>query len=181
MEEEDVDVLEVEDEDGSDDEEDPQILRARAVGAAAGRAAGTVQSVAPPPVVTVSAIPAQPYSSATGWNPDFIKGVHQDAETMEWHQVLIILLPSGVGQLSTEDVDLRLEANGTVLAIQHVWPEWISNREYLYFLKQALLAQAKQQWKSLLPTDRDEAEDHFRETFALMAHSLRTQDGCDAS
>ena len=147
---------------------------ARAVGAAAGRSVGTLQSMPPLPV-GLCLDSSQPYSSANGWNPDFIKGKHQDAETMEWHQVLVILLPSGVGQLSTQDVDLGLEANGTVLAIQHVWPEWITNRQYLYFLKQALLEQAKPEWKSLLPTDRDEAEDHFRETFALMAHSLRTQ------
>ena len=109
------------------------------------------------------------------WNPITIKGMWQDAVNLVWHIVLVILLPSGVGQSSTEDITLTIESNGTVLAVELLLPLWITNQNFLSFLKQTLLKQAKLQWKDLPEASKDEAEDRFRDSFALMAASLRTQ------
>ena len=158
----DVDVLEVDDD---DDEGMEEVDRK-----------STVLVPTAQPVVSVVAPPPAFASSGGGWNPDYIKGRYQDAVTMGWHQVLLIVLPTGVGATaSTEDVDLRTEYNNTVLAVQHLFPQWISNWQFFSLLKQALLEQAKLQWQSLLPANQEEAKEKFQESFALMAHALRAQ------
>ena len=138
------------------------------------------------PMVSVPSATAVPLASPSGsptistwtrqaWVPDYIKGMFQDAQTMVWHLVLVILLPSGVGHSSTEDVDLQIESEGTVLSVEHCYPEWVSNQAFLFFLKHTLLEQAKQQWKELPPASKEQAEDNFRDSFACMSASIRTQ------
>jgi len=158
----DVDMLEVED----NDDDEVEVVEQRKP------PAKSIVATA----VSVSSSPASTLSIGL-WNPDYIKGKYQDAVTMAWHQVLLIVLPSGVGaSASTEDVDLRTEWNNTVLAVQHCYPKWISHWHFFSLLKKALLKQAKQQWQSFLnPSKQEEAMHKFQESFALMAHALRAQ------
>jgi len=131
------------------------------------------------PCVSVASPSTFPPSMSTwnrvSWMPNVIKGMFQDAVSLVWHQVLIIQLPSGVGWVSTDDIDLTTESNGWVLGVEVCFPDWISSQQFLYFLKKALLEQAKLRWKELSPAAKDQAEDQFRDSYACMSASLKTQ------
>ena len=120
--------------------------------------------------VSISSPPCHPFNSR-GWNPHCIKAKHRGAKTMEWNQVPVVLLPSDAGtSASAEDIDLHLENNNSVLAIQDIWPEWITDLEHLFFLKRHLLGQAKQEWQSLLAKAQEQAD-----SYACMACALQEQ------
>jgi hypothetical protein len=157
----DFDELEVDDEEEPEDVEDANVLGGMPTG---------------PPTQLVSVASPAIFSSGRVWNPHFIKGKYRDTKTMAWHQVLVIILPSGIGaSSSTEDIDVGLEADGTVFVIHDVWPEWITNRDYIYFLKQALLEQSRRAWKDLDPMEQEKAEDEWHDSFACMACALQEQ------
>ena len=54
-----------------------------------------------------------------------------------------------------------------------LWPDWISSCEFLCFLKQALLDQAKQAWQKLLSLLQERKEDEWHDNFTCMQGALK--------
>jgi len=163
------DVEEVLDTDNEDDEDDapvPEVIGKSSI------RGGTVVSV-PHPQSVVSVYPA-PTPQGTGDSiPHYIKAAFRDVKTMTWHQLLVIVLPSGVGLESSKDVKLEVLFDNNVLAITDIWPVWLTSLEFLCFLKQSLLQQAAATWKDLEPMEKDQAEDQWRDMFAMMSGAIQ--------
>jgi len=57
------------------------------------------------------------------WLPLFIVNICQ-AENVAWHVVLAVIVPSGVGFVTSKDIEMHLEKGGTELVIVVTWPAW---------------------------------------------------------
>ena len=70
---------------------------------------------------------------------------------MAWHQVVLVLLPTGVADMSTQDLDIGLEqyASGTILSIGMFWPQWISEHSFLLFIEKEMQRDMDKQIKLL--------------------------------
>jgi len=166
-EEEEVEVLDTDD---NEIDEDDGVVAPEVTGESGIR--GAVVSV-PHPQSLVSVYPA-PTPQGTGeWIPHCIKAAHRDIKTMTWHQLLVIILPSGVGLESSKDVKLEVMFDNKVLAITDIWPVWLTSLEFLCFLKQSLLQQAAVAWKDFEPMEKDQAEDQWRDMFAMMSGAIQ--------
>ena len=58
------------------------------------------------------------------WLPLFIMNKWQ-AINMVWHVVLAVVVPSGVGFVTSNDIELHLEKDSTELVIVVTWPAWV--------------------------------------------------------
>ena len=58
------------------------------------------------------------------WLPLFIMNKWQGHD-MVWHVALAIVAPSGVGYLSSSDIDLHLEKDAMELVVTVTWPTWV--------------------------------------------------------
>ena len=132
----------------------------------------------PPAFSRVSSSLASASSSSVPgeWKPPFIKGRYQDS-SMAWHQVVLVLLPTGVADMSTQDLDIGLEqtVSGTVLSIGMFWPQWISEHSFLLFIEKEMQRDMDKQIKVLPANKRQQAKYNFRSDFALMSQEVRKQ------
>ena len=110
------------------------------------------------------------------WVPNCIKSVHNDTSIVQ-HQVLMTLLPGGVGHKDSDDIELQLEKNGddTYLAIAINWPEWVAKATFLPELESALKAEAEKEWNTLDEEEKARAQAHFNENFVIMSHAIKEQ------
>ena len=46
-------------------------------------------------------------------------------DALKWHQLLLILLPSSVAGLDTDDIELHLENQDTTVVVEVTWPRWL--------------------------------------------------------
>ena len=136
------------------------------------------RSMAPPAgtvVSTRSVAPSVPASHL--WNPIYIKAVYTDP-SMRNHQVVLLLLPGGVGYIKTEGMVLSLAAVD-VLGVTVSWPGWIVTQEFLKFLKRELKKGVQANVDRMLH-DNDmkgaaDLEENFDENFVLMSHAIKKQ------
>ena len=96
---------------------------------------------------------------------------------MAWHQVVLVLLPTGVADMSTEDLDIGLEqtASGTDLSIGMFWPQWILRYSFLSFIEKEMVRDMEKQIKLLPVNKKQQAKYNFRSDFALMSQEVRKQ------
>ena len=158
------DELEVDDDD-DDVEVLPSAPKAASVAAAAGASSrtGTVVTLQPP----VEGV----------WHPIYIKAVYTD-HSMHQHQVILILLPGGVGHTKTEGLGLFLPSVD-VLGVTIPYPEWIMTQEFLKHLKREMKKGTQAVVDRMLQEDDIVAaanlEDEFEENFILMQHAVKKQ------
>ena len=116
-------------------------------------------------------------AAVDSWNPIYIKAVYTD-HAMHKHQVILLLLPGGVGYERTEGMVLSLAAVD-VLAVTIIWPEWIISQEFLKFLKRQLKKTVQANIDRMLHDDdmhgASALEDQFEENFILMQHAIKKQ------
>jgi len=152
---EDLEELE-EDELEVDNDDDVEVLtsapKAASVAAAAGASSRTGR------VVTLQ----PPFAEV--WHPIYIKAVYTD-HSMHQHQIILILLPRGVGHTKTEGLGLFLPAVD-VLGVTIPYPEWIMTQEFLKHLKREM------------KKGTQAAVDHFlqeNDILILMQHAVKKQ------
>ena len=110
------------------------------------------------------------------WIPNAVKSVHKDASMVQ-HQVVLTLMPGGVGHKASDDIELHLEKYGddTYLAIGINWPDWVAKGTFLPDLESALEAEAEKEWATMEEDEKAEAQGRFKENFVLMSHSIKEQ------
>lgn len=158
------DELEVDDDD-DDVEVLPSAPKAASVAAAAGASSRTGT------VVTL-----QPTGEGV-WHPIYIKAVYTD-HSMHQHQIILILLPGGVGHTKTEGLGLFLPSVD-VLGVTIPYPEWIMKQEFLKHLKREMKKGTQAVVDRMLQEDdivaAADLEDEFEENFILMQHAVKKQ------
>ena len=82
--------------------------------------------------------------------------------------------------MSTEDLDIiwawsGAERLGTLLSIGIFWPQWISDHNFLLFIKKEMARDTEKQIKLLPVNKKQQAKYNFRADFALMSQEVRKQ------
>ena len=110
------------------------------------------------------------------WVPNGIKSVHEDTSLVK-HQVLITLLPGGVGYEASEDIEVNLEKLGddTYLTIHVKLPSFVSEGKFLPTLKHTLKNLEAPKWASMNVREKAEALERFNEDFVLMSQAIKKQ------
>ena len=49
---------------------------------------------------------------------------------MNWHVIIIIILPSGIGYKNSNDVEFHLEKDAIELVVSVTWPAWVVNMDF---------------------------------------------------
>jgi len=97
---------------------------------------------------------------------------------MHQHQIVLILLPGGVGHTKTEGLRLFLPSVD-VLGVTIPYPEWIMTQEFLKHLKREMKKGTQAVVDHLLQENDMKAamdlEDEFEENFILMQHAVKKQ------
>ena len=129
-----------EDDDDDDEGEDLAVITS---GSSATVNSGSFQNtgtVPHAPGSNVNHLDSVPAHSNT-WHPLYIKTKITDGQ-MKVHQVLMILLPGGIGHTKTEDIEVSLCAlaalNTPYLRIGIQWPRWIVSHDFLKVLRETL-------------------------------------------
>lgn len=159
-------------EDDDDDDDDPSV---QIVSKGSASLKAPPAPVKGPPVASLATAVSVSTPKVNGvWNPISIQAVYTDYY-MDQHQVVIVLLPGGVGKGNSSGIDLKLQGTD-ILQVSIPWPTWIVQEKFLRHLRSSMEASLKAAWDMLAITDRDRAEhlkDAFGENFILMAHAIK--------
>jgi hypothetical protein len=153
---------------GSDEEDDGMDASMTA-----GRSAGGIAETVVSPSLSASADLSASGAPAV-WVPNGIKAVYKDWQMVR-HQVLLTLLPAGVGYTGSEDIELNLETVGgdPYPRITIDLPLWVAEGKCIQQLERTLKADAEKLWATM--DDEDEAKRHFNDDFVIMSQAIREQ------
>lgn len=111
------------------------------------------------------------------WNPLYLKSLYTDGR-MQQHQVIIVLLPGGVGYKESKDMELSLVTNyhgKQSLKVTVEWPEWIRSHAFLDRLKTSLKEEAMNYWHTQEGEVMEQLRELHIENTTLLSHSIKQQ------